>query len=57
MASHELFPYLCVHDGGAAIDFYCEVIEVFEVKETFRISPNPAAASATPNWTSATARS
>ena len=57
MASHGLLPYLCVHDGGAAIDFYCEVIEVFEVKETFRISPNPAAASATPNWTSATARS
>ena len=35
MAIHELFPYLCVHDAGAAIDFYCEV---FEVKEIFRLT-------------------
>ena len=35
MAIHELFPYLCVHDAGAAIDFYCKV---FEVKEIFRLT-------------------
>jgi uncharacterized glyoxalase superfamily protein PhnB len=34
MAIHELFPYLCVDDAGAAIDFYCKV---FEVKEIFRL--------------------
>ena len=35
MAIHELFPYLCVHDAGAAIDFYCKV---FDVKEIFRLT-------------------
>lgn len=35
MAIHELFPYLCVHDGKAAIEFYCKV---FEVKEIFRLT-------------------
>lgn len=35
MAIHELFPYLCVDDAGAAIDFYCDV---FEVKEIFRLT-------------------
>jgi len=35
MAIHELFPYLCVDDAGAAIEFYCKV---FEVKEIFRLT-------------------
>lgn len=35
MAIHELFPYICVHDAAAAIDFYCKV---FEVKEIFRLT-------------------
>ena len=34
MAIHELFPYICVHDAKAAVDFYCEV---FQVKEIFRL--------------------
>ena len=35
MAIHELFPYICVHDANAAIDFYCRV---FEVSEIFRLT-------------------
>ena len=35
MAIHELFPYLCVNDANAAIEFYCKV---FEVKEIFRLT-------------------
>jgi PhnB protein len=35
MAIHELFPYLCVDDAAAAVDFYCKV---FEVKEIFRLT-------------------
>lgn len=35
MAIHELFPYLCVDNAQAAIDFYCEV---FEVSEIFRLT-------------------
>ncbi len=34
MAIHELFPYICVHDAKAAVDFYCEV---FQVEEIFRL--------------------
>lgn len=35
MAIHELFPYLCVDNAAAAVDFYCHV---FEVKEIFRLT-------------------
>ncbi len=35
MALHELFPYLCVHDTAAAIDFYGRV---FGVSEKFRLT-------------------
>ncbi|APV49492.1 glyxoylase [Betaproteobacteria bacterium GR16-43] len=32
---HEMFAYLCVKDGNAAIDFYCKV---FGAKELFRLT-------------------
>ncbi|MDM0044116.1 VOC family protein [Variovorax dokdonensis] len=31
----EMFPYLCVHDAQAAIDFY---VRVFDMKEKFRLT-------------------
>ncbi|MGX5730999.1 VOC family protein [Pseudoxanthomonas beigongshangi] len=34
MAVHELFAYLCVHDAGAAIDFYRDA---FAATEKFRL--------------------
>lgn len=34
MAVHELFPYLCVADAGAAVEFY---IHAFEASEKFRL--------------------
>jgi PhnB protein len=38
MAIHELYPYLCVRDAGAAIDFYARA---FGVREKFRLTePN-----------------
>lgn len=35
MAIHEMFPYLCVSDANAAIDFY---VKAFGVREKFRLS-------------------
>jgi len=35
MAIHELYPYLCVSDARAAIDFYCRA---FGVREKFRLT-------------------
>ena len=34
MATHELYPYLCVRDADEAIEYYCKV---FGAKETFRL--------------------
>lgn len=35
MSIHEMFPYLCVRDGNAAIDFYTKV---FGAREKFRLT-------------------
>ncbi|MEO8802156.1 MAG: VOC family protein [Rudaea sp.] len=35
MKVHEMFPYLCVNDANAAIDFYCAV---FGAREKFRLT-------------------
>jgi PhnB protein len=35
MTIHEMFPYLCVADANAAIDFY---VKAFGVKEKFRLT-------------------
>ncbi len=35
MPTHEMFPYLCVHDANKAIAFYCEV---FGMRELFRLA-------------------
>lgn len=35
MTIHEMFPYLCVHDARAAIDFY---VQAFGATEKFRLT-------------------
>ena len=52
MSNQALFPYLCVADATAAIDFYRQV---FGATELFRLQ-EPSGRIATWNWTSTAPR-